>query len=79
MASEWRAAILAMRQLSMAILASTRRTPAWSSFERADRSVTQDNFCRFIGHNGGEVTKRFCLRRLRSTPARSTGGREING
>lgn len=57
MASERCAAILAMRQVSMLMFLSTGRTPARSSFDRGNRRVTQDNFCRFVGHFVEEITK----------------------
>src|SRR6266478_2253527 len=64
MADELCTAILAMRQSSALIFASTEPPPARGSLDSRDRCVTEENFCRFIGHIRGEVTKRFSLRRL---------------
>src|SRR5437899_12460793 len=79
MADELCTAILAVRQHSMRIFASTEPPPARGSLDSRDRCVTEENFCRFIGHNGGEVTKRFSLRRLHRNSRPVDSGREING
>ena len=76
-AGERNAAILAVRQQSMTIFASTKPAPTGSSLDSGDGCVTEDNFCRFIGHIRGEVTKRFSLRRLRINFGRLTRVLEI--
>jgi len=43
-------AILAVRQQSMTIFASTKLSPAWDSLDRGNCCISEDNFCRFIGH-----------------------------
>src|SRR5882724_3899924 len=70
MTDELCTAILAVRQHSMRIFASTEPAPSGSSLDRGNCCISEDNFCRFIGHNGGEVTKRFSLRRLCLNSAR---------
>ncbi len=69
MAGELCAAILAVRQSSRSIFASTEPAPAGSSLDGGNRCVAEDNLCRFIGHISSEITKRFSLRRLRISPA----------
>jgi hypothetical protein len=54
-----RAAILAMRQSPRPIFASTEPPPAWGSLDSRDRGVTEENFCRFIGHTAASLQKQL--------------------
>ena len=54
-----RAAILAMRQSSRLIFASTEPPPARGSLDSHDRCVTEENFCRFIGHTAASLQKQL--------------------
>ena len=51
------AAILAVRQRWACVFRSAEPALARSSFECANRGVTENNFCRFIGHLVEEITK----------------------
>ena len=59
MAGERNAAILAVRQQSMTIFASTKLSPAWDSLDSRNRCVPEDNLCRFIGHTTARLQKDF--------------------
>jgi len=58
-AGEVCAAILALRQQSMPIFLSTEPAPSGSSLDSGNRCVTEDNFCRFIGHIVARLQKDF--------------------
>src|SRR5206468_3157669 len=59
MAGERCAAVLAVRERSMPIFASTEPAPSGGSLDRRNRRVTEDNLCRFIGHTIARLQKDF--------------------
>ena len=53
------AAVLAVRQQSIRIFVSTEPAPARDALDSGNRCVTEDNFCRFIGHTTARLQKVF--------------------
>ena len=51
------AEVLAVRQHSMPIFASTEPAPAGSSLDSGNRCVAEDKFCRLIGHTSASLQK----------------------
>jgi hypothetical protein len=58
-ALQLRTAVLALRQHSAPIFASTEPAPAGSSLDGGNHCVTEDNLCRFIGHTTARLQKDF--------------------